>query len=278
MSADALLQMTLEGELRLAIERNQLLLEYQPQFSLESGRISGMEALLRWNHSSLGMVPPAEFIPIAEQTGLIIPIGDWVLRTACEQARAWMAEQRLPVRIAVNVSGLQLVQPDFAARVVQILADTRLPATLLELEITETVVVQDDARAVRALQDLQAMGVEIAIDDFGTGESSFTRLSRFPVNRLKIDRAFVRRAHMSGADNAIASAMISMAKMLNIQVVAEGIEEMDQLMVLQDQSCDLGQGFLLSPPLRAREALELLRRDAQENDSTARERLRQMSG
>jgi diguanylate cyclase (GGDEF)-like protein len=278
MSADALLRMTLEGELRLAIERNQLLLEYQPQFSLDSGRISGMEALLRWNHSSLGMVPPAEFIPIAEQTGLIIPIGDWVLRTACAQARAWMAEQRLPVRIAVNVSGLQLVQPDFAARVAQTLEHTRLPATLLELEITETVVVQDDARAVRALQELQAMGVEIAIDDFGTGESSFTRLSRFPVNRLKIDRAFVRRAHMSGADNAIASAMISMAKMLNIQVVAEGIEEMDQLMVLQDQSCDLGQGFLLSPPLRAREALELLRRDAQENDSTARERLRQMPG
>jgi diguanylate cyclase len=278
MSADALLRLTLEGELRLAIERNQLFLEYQPQYSLASGRISGMEALLRWNHSSLGMVPPAEFVPIAEQTGLILPIGDWVLQTACAQARAWQLENQVPVRIAVNVSGLQLIQPDFTAKVAQTLAQTQLPARLLELEITETVVVQDDARAVRTLQDLQAMGVEIAIDDFGTGQSSFARLSRFPVNRLKIDRAFVKRAHMSGADNAIASAMIAMAKTLNIEVVAEGIEEMDQLMVLQEHRCDFGQGYLLSRPLRAGDALELLRRDAREDDGTARQRLRHQLG
>jgi diguanylate cyclase (GGDEF)-like protein len=276
MSADALLRLTIEGELRGAIERNELSLEYQPQYSLDSARICAMEALLRWKHPSLGLVPPAEFVPIAEQTGLIFSIGDWVLRTACAQARAWQQEGVPPVRIAVNVSGLQLVQADFPARVAAILAETALSPSLLELEITESVIVQDDERAIRAIQELQALGAEIAIDDFGTGHSSFARLSRFPVNRLKIDRAFVRRAHMSSADNAIASAMISMAKTLNIEVVAEGIEEMGQLMLLQDRSCDLGQGFLLSRPLHPTEALSLLRRAAAEKASTTTQRLRRL--
>jgi len=276
MSADALMRLTIEGELRGAIERNELSLEYQPQYSLNSAQISGMEALLRWRHPSLGLVPPTEFIPIAEQTGLIFPIGDWVLRTACAQACAWQKEDVPPVRVAVNVSGLQLIQPDFPARVAAILEETKLPPNLLELEITESVIVQDDERAVRAIQQLQAIGAEIAIDDFGTGHSSFARLSRFPVNRLKIDRAFVRRAHMNSADNAIASAMISMAKTLNIEVVAEGIEEMGQLMLLQDRSCDLGQGFLLSRPLHPTEALKLLRRAAREHDSTVTQRMRRL--
>jgi diguanylate cyclase (GGDEF)-like protein len=276
MSADALMRLTIEGELRGAIERNELSLEYQPQYSLESGRISGMEALVRWRHPSLGLVPPAEFIPIAEQTGLILPIGDWILRTACAQARAWQLEALPPVRVAVNVSALQLVQPDFAASVEEILDEEKLPPALLELEITESVIVQDDARAVHAIRALQRIGVEIAIDDFGTGHSSFARLSRFPVNRLKIDRAFVRRAHMSSADNAIASAMISMAKTLHIEVVAEGIEETAQLMLLQERSCDLGQGFLLSRPLHPTEALQLLRRAAREEGATATQRLKRL--
>ena len=276
MSAGALLRLTIEGELRGAIERNELSLEYQPQYSLGSGHISGMEALLRWKHPSLGLVPPSDFVPIAEQTGLILQIGDWVLRTACTQARAWQLEHVAPVRVAVNVSGLQLIQADFPASVARALQDTGLAPHLLELEITESVIVQDDARAVRSIREMQALGVEIAIDDFGTGHSSFARLSRFPVNRLNIDRAFVRRAHTSNADNAIASAMISMAKTLNIEVVAEGIEEMEQLMLLQDRHCDLGQGYLHSRPLHPAEAQLLLRRAAREDDSTSTTRLRRL--
>jgi EAL domain-containing protein (putative c-di-GMP-specific phosphodiesterase class I) len=277
MSADALMRLTIEAELRGAIDRNELSLEYQPQYSLGTGRIGCMEALLRWRHPSLGLVPPAEFVPIAEQTGLILPIGDWILRTACAQARAWQQEGLPPVRVAVNVSALQLVQAEFVETVAALLAMENLRPSLLELEITESVLVQDDARAIRAIEELQRLGVEITIDDFGTGHSSFARLSRFPVNRLKIDRAFVRRAHMSGADNAIASAMISMAKTLNIEVVAEGIEEMDQLLLLQDRSCDLGQGFLLSRPLHPTEALQLLRRAAREDGDSATQRLKRLA-
>ena len=276
MSAGALKRLTIEGELRGAIERNELSIEYQPQYRLGSARIVGLEALLRWKHPSLGMVPPSEFIPIAEQTGLIFAVGEWVLRTACLQAAAWHRDGLQPVRVAVNVSGLQLVQSDFPASVGRILRETQLPRGALELEITETVIVQDDDRAIRAIEELQALGVEIAIDDFGTGHSSFARLSRFPINRLKIDRAFVRRAHMSSADNAIASAMISMAKTLNIEVVAEGIEEMEQLIVLQDCSCDLGQGYLLSRPLDPTAIRQLLQRAAREEDSSASQRLRRM--
>lgn len=275
MSASALKRLTMEESLRSAVDRNELSLEYQPQYSLATGRICGMEALLRWRHPALGPVPPSEFIPIAEQTGLILPIGDWALRAACSQARAWQLAG-VPVRVAVNISGLQLIQPDFPASVAEALSHSGLPAHLLELEITETVIVQDDARAVHSIAELRALGVEIAIDDFGTGHSSFARLSSFPVDRLKIDRAFVHKAHMSSADNAIASAMISMARMLNIEVVAEGIEETAQLLLLQERCCDLGQGNLLSRPLRPAEALDLLRRAAVEDAATATERLRQL--
>jgi diguanylate cyclase (GGDEF)-like protein len=276
MSAGALKRLTIEGELRGAIERHELAIEYQPQYRLGSAQIVGMEALLRWKHPALGAVPPSEFIPIAEQTGLIFALGEWVLRTACAQIQAWLAEGLPPVRVAVNVSGMQLVHAEFPATVARALADTRLEPRLLELEITETVIVQDDLRAIRAIRELQALGVEIAIDDFGTGQSSFARLSRFPINRLKIDRSFVRRAHMSASDNAIASAMISMAKTLNIEVVAEGIEEMEQLILLQDRRCDLGQGYLLSRPLEPAAARQLLQRAAGEQDSSATQRLRRL--
>jgi diguanylate cyclase (GGDEF)-like protein len=276
MSAGALKRLTIEGELRGAIERNELSVEYQPQYRLGSAQIVGMEALLRWKHASLGMVPPAEFIPIAEQTGLIFALGEWVLRTACCQIQSWLKEGLPPVRVAVNVSGMQLIQAEFPAIVARVLTETQLQPGLLELEITETVIVQDDVRAIRAIKELQALGVEIAIDDFGTGQSSFARLSRFPINRLKIDRAFVRRAHMSSADNAITAAMISMAKTLNIEVVAEGIEEMEQLILLQERSCDLGQGYLLSRPLDPAGARQLLHRAAREQDSSTSQRLRRL--
>ncbi len=213
MSAAALKRLTIEGELRGAIERNELSVEYQPQYQLGSARIVGMEALLRWKHPSLGAVPPAEFVPIAEQTGLIFPIGEWVLRTACAQVQRLAAR-----RAAAGARGGECFGPAAGAAgvsrdsVARVLAETQLQPSLLELEITETVIVQDDVRAIRAIRELQALGVEIAIDDFGTGHSSFARLSRFPVNRLKIDRAFVQRAHLSSADSAIAAAMISMAQ------------------------------------------------------------------
>lgn len=276
MSTDALLRLTIEGELRGAVERNELWLEYQPQYNLKTARLCGFETLLRWKHPSLGLVPPAEFVPVAEQTGLILPIGEWVLRTACIEARAWQLEGLPPVRMAVNVSALQLMQPDFPVRVAAILEETGLTPRLLELEITESVLVEDDERAVHVIRQLQAIGVEIAIDDFGTGHSSLARLSRLPVNRLKIDRAFVRRAHTSSADAAIATAMISMARTLDIEVVAEGIEEMGQLLLLQERACDLGQGFLLSRPLLSTQARQLLRRAAADTGNTPSQRLRQL--
>jgi diguanylate cyclase len=274
MSADALKRMTIEGELRWAIERNQFSLEYQPQFDLSSGRISCMEALLRWQNPELGSVPPADFIPVAEQTGLILPIGEWVLRAACAQALAWQVEGIAHARMAVNVSGLQLAQPGFCKLVETVLTETGLQPDLLELEIAESVIMQDDLRAVQTIRDLKAMGVQIAIDDFGTGHSSFARLSEFPVDRLKIDRAFVKRAHLNTADQAIAAAIIAMARTLQLEVVAEGVEEIEQLLLLQDEKCALGQGYLLSRPLRPADALQLLRRSSESRETSRTERLK----
>jgi EAL domain-containing protein (putative c-di-GMP-specific phosphodiesterase class I) len=274
MSAEALKRMTIEGELRTAIDRNELSLEYQPQFDLASGGISGMEALLRWHNPNLGAVPPAEFIPVAEQTGLILPIGEWVLRRACAQVLAWQVDGIAHVRVAVNVSGIQLAQPEFPGLVQAVLSEVGLVADRLELEITESVLMQDDARAIQALRALKAIGVQIAIDDFGTGHSSFARLKDFPVDRLKIDRAFVGRAHLNHADQAIASAIISMAKTLQLEVVAEGVEEFEQLLLLQGERCTLGQGYLLSRPLQPTAALQLLRRSSENHAASRTERLK----
>jgi len=276
MSADALKRLTMEGQLRSAVERNELSLVYQPQFDLATGLVSGMEALLRWDNSDLGKVPPSEFIPIAEQTGLILPIGEWVLRTACAQASNWQGEGLKSARVAVNVSGLQLCNPGFCELVSNVLRDTGLSADCLELEITESVIMQNDGRAARVMRELKSIGVQLAIDDFGTGHSSFSRLREFPIDRLKIDRAFVKRAHLTGPDQAIASAIIALAKTLNLEVVAEGVEEFAQLMLLQEERCTLAQGYLLSRPLPAADALELLRRSEDSPDSSRTQRLRRL--
>lgn len=276
MSTEALKRMTIESELRCAEENQELSLEYQPQFDLSTGRLSGMEALLRWNNQTLGLVPPGDFISVAEQIGLIVPIGEWVLRTACAQAVAWQKDGFSNTRMAVNVSALQLEQADFCKLLTSILQDTCLRPADLELEITESVFMQDGGRAIQTIRELNSLGVQIAIDDFGTGHSSFARLSEFPVNRLKIDRAFVKRAHLNVADHAIASAIITMAKTLNMEVIAEGIEEMEQLMLLQDEKCSTGQGFLLSRPLRPEDARQLIRRSSEVNDGTRTQRLRQV--
>ncbi len=276
MNASALKRLTVEGKLRGAIAGDELSLHFQPQFDLATGMLSGMEALLRWNNAELGLVPPSEFIPVAEDTGLILPIGEWVLRAACAQAKAWHDEGLRVARVAVNVSGLQLSQRGFPELVSTVLRDTGLPAELLELEITESVVMQNEGWAEQVLKELKLIGVDIAIDDFGTGYSSFSRLREFPIDRLKIDRAFVQRVQSCGEDRAIAAAIIAMAKTLQLEVVAEGVEEFAQLMVLQEERCSLAQGFLLSRPLPAAEALQLLRRLSDSADGTRTQRLKRL--
>ena len=216
---------------------------------------------------------------MAEATGLILPIGEWVLRTACYQAKAW-GDADLPVgRVAVNVSPLQFAQRDFVEQVEALLAESGLEPFRLELEITETLVMKDEAWAYQVLGRLKTLGVQLAIDDFGTGYSSFSRLKQFPVDRLKIDRSFVQsRAHKGAEDEAIIAAMISMAKTMGLDVVAEGVEEFQQLLFLQEQQCHLGQGYLLSYPLNTQEAASFLKRMNDTRSSTNTQRLRTLSG
>lgn len=278
MNSGALKRLTLEGKLRGAIANNELSLHFQPQFDISSGLVCGMEALVRWNNAELGAVPPSEFIQLAEETGLILPIGEWVLRGACSQVRAWRDESLPVARVSVNVSGLQLSQRGFPELVRTVLSETGLKPDLLELEITESVVMQNEVWTEQVLRDLKAIGVAIAIDDFGTGYSSFARLREFPIDRLKIDRTFVQRIHSDGDDHAIASAIIAMAKTLKLEVVAEGVEDIAQLMVLQEQRCALAQGFLLSRPLPAAEARQLLRRLADSADATRSQRFKRLIG
>ncbi len=276
MSAGALKRLTIEGKLREAIAKDELSLQFQPQFHVSTARIASMEALLRWNNAELGEVPPSEFIPIAEETGQILRIGEWVLRTACAQAKAWYDEGLPPTRMAVNVSVLQLSQRDFPDVVRSVLQETGLRPELLELEITETAIMQNEAWTEDVLRELKGIGVEIAIDDFGTVYSSFSRLKEFPIDRLKIDRSFVQHLHSKCEDQAIASAIIAMAKTLQLEVVAEGVEESAQLMVLQDERCNLAQGFLLGRTLPASEARLLLHRSGDKTDGTRTLRVKRL--
>ena len=274
MNASALHRFTIEGRLRGALERNELFLNYQPQFDVRTGAISGLEALLRWTSAELGVVTPAEFIPIAEDTGLIHPIGRWVLRSACRQARAWCTEGLPLQRIAVNVSGRQFALPGFSEEVAEILRETGLEPSILELEITESVVTADEEWAERAINQLKQIGVSIAIDDFGTGYSSFGRLRHFAVDRLKIDRSFVTSITECGDDRAIAGAIIAMSRSLHVNVTAEGVENFPQLAFLQEQECQDAQGFLLSRPLQADAARALLRRMQDLADYSRTQRLK----
>jgi diguanylate cyclase (GGDEF)-like protein len=278
MNANALKRLTMEGKLSGAIAGNELSLRFQPQFALGTGLIVGMEALLRWTNVELGQVPPLDFIPVAEETGMILPIGEWVLRAACTQAKAWHDEGLSAVRIAVNVSGLQLAQRSFPGLVAAVLRDTGLLPATLELEITESVIMVNEDWTRQVLGELKAIGVQISIDDFGTGYSSLGRLREFPIDRLKIDGSFIRRVQNNGEDRVIAATIIAMAKTLNLEVVAEGVEDLAQLLFLQEESCTLVQGFFLSPPLTATESGQLLRRLAREFDGTRTERLRRARG
>jgi len=241
----------LEGALRRALERNQLTLHYQPQLCLRTGRAIGVEALLRWNHPELGMVSPAEFIPIAEKSGLILPIGEWVLRTAVAQMSSWIDSGFEPIIMAVNLSPVQFRHPNLPELVSRILDEIGLPPKYLELELTEGVASDDPVGAIAIMGDLRARGVRMSIDDFGTGYSSLSYLKRFSVYKLKIDQSFVRDITVDPEDKAIVSAIISMAGSLGLQTIAEGVETLEQLDFLRAQGCDEVQGYFCSRPLTA---------------------------
>ena len=257
MHAHAVKRLSMENALRGATERGELVLHYQPLVDLKSGKIKGMEALLRWNHPELGLVPPLEFIPLAEESGLIIPIGEWVLRTACTQARAWQVAGLAPLRLSVNLSARQF-QKDLVGMVASILAETDLEPKYLELELTESVVMGNPLMAVATLDALDQMGVGLSIDDFGTGYSSLSYLKRFPIDTLKVDRSFVRDIPSDTDDMLITTGIIGLAHSLGIQVVAEGVETAAQLSFLRTQNCDAIQGYYFSKPLPAPAFAQLL--------------------
>jgi EAL domain-containing protein (putative c-di-GMP-specific phosphodiesterase class I) len=253
----------MENQLRKALERNELLLHYQPQQELDSGRIIGVEALLRWQNEELGNVPPDRFIPMAEDSGLIIPIGEWVLRTACTQLKAWQ-DTGVPIaRMAVNISVRQFMHPGFLQLVKQVIEETGLDPEGLELEITESLLMQDAEGAIHILHDLKALGVQLAIDDFGTGYSSLSYLKRFPIDRLKVDKMFVQEITTNTEDAAITRAVIAMANNMDLRVIAEGVETAEQLSYLTDEHCHEIQGYYLSRPVPAYEVCSFI--DANNN-------------
>jgi diguanylate cyclase (GGDEF)-like protein len=256
MNATTVENLTLENDLRRAIERDELLLHYQPQIRLPDRRIVGVEALVRWQHPELGLIPPARFIPIAEETGLIVPIGQWVLNQACAQAKQWLDAGLPPVEVSVNMSSRQFHQEDMLATVTDALEKTGLSADQLVLEITESSLMLKPDDAVITLCLLHNMGVGIAIDDFGTGYSSLGHLKRFPLQCLKIDRSFVNEVTENPEDAAIVRAILAMAHSLKLKVVAEGVELEKQLEFLDDAGCDEIQGFLISKPAPAEEIAE----------------------
>jgi predicted signal transduction protein with EAL and GGDEF domain len=251
MNARAENQMALELQLRSAIEGNEFSLYFQPQIDSLSGRVIGAEALIRWQHPMMGLMMPDLFIPLAEQTGLISPIGEWVLHTACAQASAWQGSGQPPLRIAVNLSPRQFQRADIYRKVDRVLKETGLPPECLSLEVTESAVMQDVDHAIETLVRLKNLGVHLAIDDFGTGYSSLSYLKRFPIDLLKIDRSFIMDIPNVPDDIAIVSAVIAMAHQLNIKVLAEGVQSMEQRDILLSHHCDELQGYHFAQPLPA---------------------------
>jgi diguanylate cyclase (GGDEF)-like protein/PAS domain S-box-containing protein len=262
MNAQGVERLTLENGLRLALDKKELFLVYQPQVDIVSGSIIGLEALLRWQHPTLGLVPPDKFIRIAENCGLIVPIGEWVLRTACSQARKWQDEGIPAVSVAVNVSAVQFRQEGFCQLIRKVLDETGLAPQHLELELTEGLLLANADVTFSVLQELTDMGLTLAIDDFGTGYSNFTYLRQFRVSKLKIDRSFIRDVAVNPDDASITTAIISMAKSLNIKVIAEGVEDEAQMSFLRAHQCDEIQGYYFSKPLAVDKVAEKLRGDS----------------
>lgn len=258
MNLKAVERQSLEAGLRLALEREEFLLHYQPKINLETGEITGVEALIRWRQRERGLVPPSQFVPVAEDCGLILPIGRWVLREACRQARAWQDIGLPPLPIAVNVSAVEFRKKGFVSAVRAILSETGLDPRHLELELTEGVLMEDVESTASVLQALKLLGVHLAVDDFGTGYSSLSYLRQFPIDVLKIDQSFVRQISADPDDSKIVTAIINLAKSLKLLVVAEGIETREQLAFLRARHCAEGQGYLFSQPVSAGEITDLL--------------------
>ena len=252
LNTASMARMLMESSLRSALDKEEFLLHYQPQMDLATGRLIGAEALIRWQHPLQGMISPGEFIPLAEETGLIVPMGEWALRTACKQMRKWQKAGLPPVRVAVNLSGIQFKQPDFTDLVLRVLAETGIPNRWVELELTESIAMGDVEETYTKLNTLANHGIPLAIDDFGTGFSSLSYLKRFPIGTLKIDRSFVRNCTTDSEDAALIRTIIGLAHSLGLRVIAEGVEEEEQLEFLRDHRCNEVQGYLYSRPLSAK--------------------------
>lgn len=253
-------RLSLESDLRHALENGEFFLCYQPQIDLVTRRIVGMETLIRWQHPQRGLISPVQFIPLAEETGLIVPIGAWVLRTACAQAKAWQDAGLPPVRLSVNLSARQFIQRDLIASIREALEETGLSAEYLELELTESLIMHNAELFISTLREIREIGIELAVDDFGTGYSSLSYLKRFPINRLKIDQSFVRDLAGDADSGAISVAIIMLGHSLGLKVIAEGVETIEQLDFLQSSRCNEIQGFYFSKPLPAEEMRQFLER------------------
>jgi len=264
-------RLTLESSLRLALAKKELFLMYQPQMDIATGKIIGLEALLRWQHPDLGLVPPDKFIRIAENCGLIVPIGEWVLRAACSQARKWQDEGLPAMTVAVNVSAVQFRQEGFCELIRRLLHETSLAPEYLELELTESLLLANADVTLSVLKELKSMEVRLAIDDFGTGYSSFSYLRQFRVSKLKIDRSFIRDVAVNPDDAAITTAIISMAKSLNLKVIAEGVENEAQMTFLRGHQCDEIQGYYFSKPLAPDKVADKLRSNVAETQASGRQ-------
>ncbi|HEU4509323.1 MAG TPA: EAL domain-containing protein [Pyrinomonadaceae bacterium] len=254
----ALKQLVLESNLRPALERAEFFVQYQPQISIRDFHLVGMEALVRWQHPSFGLLYPGEFIPLAEESGMIISLGDWIMRIACTQSKVWQDAGLAPMVVSVNFSARQFQQPTFITDVSQILKDTNLDPRWLELELTESSIMKDPEEAIEKLHELKLMGIRVAIDDFGTGYSSLNYLKRFPIDTLKIDKTFVSDVCKDPHDTAIVRAIINLGHALDLTVIAEGVETKEQLQYLSALECDVVQGFLFSKALSAKQFEELL--------------------
>ncbi|HEX5355669.1 MAG TPA: GGDEF domain-containing phosphodiesterase, partial [Aquabacterium sp.] len=249
MNAESVEKLSMRNGLRRALELKQFVLHYQPQVDLATGRVFGAEALIRWQHPEWGLVPPGKFIPVAEDSGLIVPIGDWVIEEACRQAKAWIDKGFPPLTVAVNLSALQFKRGEVEQVVSQALARSGLPANQLELELTESVLISDVESVERRLKALKALGVKLAIDDFGTGYSSLSYLKRFSVDKLKIDQSFVRDLERHPDEVAIVRAIIQMAAGLGLSSIAEGVETLGMMQNLRALGCDEGQGYWFAKPM-----------------------------
>lgn len=258
MNTRAVRRLQVESSMRRALQNNEFVLHFQPKFDLVSGCISGAEALIRWQDPELGLIPPGQFIPVAEECGLIIPIGRWVLFETCRQIKAWQDAGLTVVPVAVNISAMEFRHKNFLKGMVQILRETGLAPGFLELELTESILMHDVEASASVLAELKNMGLKLAIDDFGTGYSSLSYLKRFPIDTLKIDQSFVRDIATDADDATIVSAVISLGRSLNHRVIAEGVETTDQLTFLRARHCPEAQGYLFSHPLVAEEFAHLL--------------------